>query len=308
MKEIRHYSADEIFSFGIKKTISALKNSDVNNDEPIPREHIPLNPGEDFLLMPAISPTGIGIKLVTVMSQNPTIDLPLVHGFYLYCDKKTGVPKATFDGSALTTLRTPAASAVATEILAKEKVKNLGIFGTGVQARSHIEAMLSVRPEIEQIFISGRTLESAEKFINSLNIKDLKINISPPKETAACDLVCSCTSSKTPVIPTESVKPGAHLNLIGSFSDEQKEADSKLIQNAEIFVDHRTAAEEEAGELISAEIEESWSFDQIIGDFSQLIQKKVGRSSAEAITLFKSVGLASWDLIVAETIYKETNS
>ena len=71
---------------------------------------------------------------------------------------------------------------------------------------------------------------------------------------------------------------------------------------------HRTAAKEEAGELISAEIEESWSFDQIIGDFSQLIQKKVGRSSAEAITLFKSVGLASWDLIVAETIYKETNS
>ena len=308
MKEIRHYAAHEIFSFGVKNTISALKNGAANNDKPIPREHIPLDPGEDFLLMPAVSSTGIGIKLVTVMSKNPNIDLPLVHGFYLYCDKKTGVPKATFDGSALTTLRTPAASAVATEILAKEKVRNLGIFGTGVQARSHIEAMLSVRPEIEQIFISGRTLESAEKFINSLNIKDLKINISPPKETAACDLVCSCTSSKTPVIPTESVKPGAHLNLIGSFSDEQKEADSKLIQNAEIFVDHRTAAKEEAGELISAEIEESWSFDQIIGDFSQLIQKKVGRSSAEAITLFKSVGLASWDLIVAETIYKETNS
>ena len=307
MKEIRHYSADEIFSFGIKNTISALKNSGVNNDEPIPREHIPLNPGEDFLLMPAISPTGIGIKLVTVMSQNPTIDLPLVHGFYLYCDKKTGVPKATFDGSALTTLRTPAASAVATEILAKEKVKNLGIFGTGVQARGHIEAMLAVRPEIEQIYISGRTRKSTEKFLDSLDLKDQKINISAPEETAACDLICSCTSSTTPVIPTGSVKSGAHLNLIGSFSDEQKEADSKLIQNAEIFVDHRTAAKKEAGELISAEIEGIWSFDQIIGDFSQLVQKKASRSSSEAITLFKSVGLASWDLIVAETIYRETN-
>lgn len=307
MKEIRHYSAHEIFSFGVKNTISALKNGAANNDKPIPREHIPLDPGEDFLLMPAVSSTGIGIKLVTVMSKNPNIDLPLVHGFYLYCDKKTGVPKATFDGSALTTLRTPAASAVATEILAKEKVKNLGIFGTGVQARGHIEAMLAVRPEIEQIYISGRTRKSAEKFLDSLDLKDQKINISAPEETAACDLICSCTSSTTPVIPTGSVKSGAHLNLIGSFSDEQKEADSKLIQNAEIFVDHRTAAEEEAGELISAEIEESWSFDQIIGDFSQLVQKKASRSSSEAITLFKSVGLASWDLIVAETIYRETN-
>ena len=307
MKEIRHYSAHEIFSFGVKNTISALKNGAANNDKPIPREHIPLDPGEDFLLMPAVSSTGIGIKLVTVMSKNPNIDLPLVHGFYLYCDKKTGVPKATFDGSALTTLRTPAASAVATEILAKEKVKNLGIFGTGVQARGHIEAMLAVRPEIEQIYISGRTPKSAEKFLDSLDLKDQKINISAPEETAACDLICSCTSSTTPVIPTGSVKSGAHLNLIGSFSDKQKEADSKLIQNAEIFVDHRTAAKKEAGELISAEIEGIWSFDQIIGDFSQLVQKKASRSSSEAITLFKSVGLASWDLIVAETIYRETN-
>ncbi len=307
MKEIRHYSAHEIFSFGVKNTISALKNGAANNDKPIPREHIPLDPGEDFLLMPAVSSTGIGIKLVTVMSKNPNIDLPLVHGFYLYCDKKTGVPKATFDGSALTTLRTPAASAVATEILAKEKVKNLGIFGTGVQARGHIEAMLAVRPEIEQIYISGRTRKSAEKFLDSLDLKDQKINISAPEETAACDLICSCTSSTTPVIPTGSVKSGAHLNLIGSFSDKQKEADSKLIQNAEIFVDHRTAAKKEAGELISAEIEGIWSFDQIIGDFSQLVQKKASRSSSEAITLFKSVGLASWDLIVAETIYRETN-
>ena len=307
MKEIRHYSAHEIFSFGVKNTISALKNGAANNDKPIPREHIPLDPGEDFLLMPAVSSTGIGIKLVTVMSKNPNIDLPLVHGFYLYCDKKTGVPKATFDGSALTTIRTPAASAVATEILAKEKVKNLGIFGTGVQARGHIEAMLAVRPEIEQIYISGRTRKSAEKFLDSLDLKDQKINISAPEETAACDLICSCTSSTTPVIPTGSVKSGAHLNLIGSFSDEQKEADSKLIQNAEIFVDHRTAAKKEAGELISAEIEGIWSFDQIIGDFSQLVQKKASRSSSEAITLFKSVGIASWDLIVAATIYRETN-
>ena len=125
---------------------------------------------------------------------------------------------------------------------------------------------------------------------------------------AACEITSSDFVAAviiTPSTPIESVI--LSINLIGSFSDEQKEADSKLIQNAEIFVDHRTAAKKEAGELISAEIEGIWSFDQIIGDFSQLVQKKASRSSSEAITLFKSVGLASWDLIVAETIYRETN-
>ena len=307
MREIPHYSASDIFSIGMEKTISALKTSVAISSQPIPREHIPLDQGEDFLLMPAISSTGIGIKLVTVMTQNPTIGLPLVHGFYLYCDKKTGVPKATFDGSALTTLRTPAASAVATEILSTETTQSLGIFGTGVQARGHIEAMLTVRPNIEQIVISGRTRESTETFIKSLKIKNQKINTGSPEDTAACDLICSCTSAQKPVIPTNSIKPGVHLNLIGSFSDKQKEADSKLIQNAEIFVDHRTAAKEEAGELIAAELEENWSFENIVGDFSQLIQGEVTRSSLEAITLFKSVGLATWDLIVAEMIYNETN-
>ena len=94
-------------------------------------------------------------------------------------------------------------------------------------------------PKINNSYCCTSSNESTEKFIDSLTIKDQKINVGSPEETAACDLVCSCTSSKEPVIPTKSVKPGAHLNLIGSFSDAQKEADSELIQNAEIFVDHR---------------------------------------------------------------------
>ena len=168
MKEIPHFSANDIFAFGIGKTISALKNFPTTNNPPIPREHIPLDKGEDFLLMPAVSPTGLGIKLVTVMDKNPNLGLPLVHGFYLYLDRVTGIPKATFDGSALTTLRTPAASAVATEILSLENVETLGVFGTGVQARSHIEAMLFVRPGINKILVCGRSLESAKKFIHEL--------------------------------------------------------------------------------------------------------------------------------------------
>tara|TARA_Y100001960_G_scaffold306392_1_gene361507 strand:- start:61 stop:984 length:924 start_codon:yes stop_codon:yes gene_type:complete len=307
MKKIPHFSADEIFAFGMQKTISALKTITRTDNSPIPREHIPLGEGEDFLLMPAVSSTGLGIKLVTVMAENPNLGLPLVHGFYLYCDKKTGVPKATFDGSALTTLRTPAASAVATEILASKNVETLGIFGTGVQARGHIEAMLSVRPSIKKILICGRSPDSSNEFIETLGIKGYEIYTGSPEETASCNLICACTSSKTAVIPTESVKPGTHLNLIGSFSEAQKEADIGLIKTAEIYVDHKKAAKEEAGELINAERESTWSFENIKGDFLDLISGNVIRTDPKAITLFKSVGLAIWDLIVAEMIFSDSN-
>ena len=102
-------------------------------------------------------------------------------------------------------------------------------------------------------------------------------------------------------------QPGAHLNLIGSFSEAQKEADTKLIENAKIYVDHRTAAKEEAGELINAELESTWSFDDIQGDFLELVVGETKRNDPETITLFKSVGLAVWDLMVADMIYNETN-
>ena len=302
MSDLPHFDADAIYSIGMAKAIKILESGSIEPIEPIPRSHVPLGKGNDFLMMPAISPKGIGVKLVTVFPENPKRNFPLIHGHYLYCDRETGRPLATLDGSALTTLRTPAASAVATNVLARSNVRTLGIFGAGVQARGHVEAMLLVRPEINEIVIRSQSVDSSRRFIDSLNVENRKIRIGQPEDVAVCDVICSCTTSNEPVIPTESIHSGSHLNLVGSYSTARREADSQLLNLVEIFVDHRDAAMKEAGELILANNEGSWSFDQIIGDFSDLVNGRTGRTNDEQITLFKSVGLATWDLLVADSI------
>jgi len=273
-----------------------------------PRAHVPLGPGDDFLMMPAVSSAGIGVKVVNVVSSNPARGLPLIHGFYLYCDRETGVPKATLDGSALTTLRTPAASALAADVLARPDVTSLGIFGTGVQARGHLEAMLVVRPNVDRIVACGRTPESAAAFMADPAVVDLaggrRLEAGTPGQTAACDLVCGCTTSTEPVVPTDAVRPGAHVGLVGSYSTARREVFPELLQRASVFVDDRGAAADEAGDLILAVEADEWSFDAVVGDLAGLCLGTVGRSSDDEVTLFKSVGLAVWDLMVAGTVVR----
>ena len=155
-----HFDAEAIRSVvDLSTCIEALREGSRELGELHPRSQVSLGEGDDFLLMPAVSPAGIGVKVVSVVSGNRDHDLPLIHGFYLYCDRETGVPTATLDGSALTTLRTPAASALAADVLARPDATTLGIFGTGVQARGHVAAMLTVRPTVERIVVSGRTVD-----------------------------------------------------------------------------------------------------------------------------------------------------
>ncbi|MEO2171680.1 MAG: ornithine cyclodeaminase family protein, partial [Acidimicrobiales bacterium] len=265
-------------------------------------------PTDDFLMMPAVSPAGIGVKIVNVVSGNRERGLPLIHGFYLYCDRETGIPTATLDGSALTTLRTPAASALAADLLARPDAATLGVFGTGVQARGHLEAMLVVRPGLDRIVVSGRTPESSVDFVTDPKVVGLAggraLVAAGSEETAGCDIVCGCTSSTTPVIPTHAVRPGAHVGLVGSYSMARREVDADLVNLASVFVDDRHAAAAEAGDLMAPAEDGEWSFDAVVGDLAELCSGRVGRTSDDEITLFKSVGLAAWDLIVASAVVK----
>jgi ornithine cyclodeaminase len=269
---------------------------------------VSLGPTDDFLMMPAVSPAGIGVKIVNVVSGNRERSLPLIHGFYLYCDRETGVPTATLDGSALTTLRTPAASALAADLLARPDAATLGVFGTGVQARGHLEAMLVVRPGLDRIVVSGRTPESSVDFVTDPKVVGLAggraLVAAGSEETAGCDIVCGCTSSTTPVIPTHAVRPGAHVGLVGSYSMARREVDADLVNLASVFVDDRHAAAAEAGDLMVPAEDGEWSFDAVVGDLAELCSGRVGRTSDDEITLFKSVGLAAWDLIVASAVVK----
>ena len=266
-----------------------------------PQRGVSLGPSDDLLMMPAVAPAGIGIKIVTVVSGNPARGLPLIHGHYLFCDRETGVPLATLDGSALTALRTPAASALATDVLARPDVRTLGIFGTGVQARGHVEAVLAVRPGIESIAVCGRTPESGEAFAAGVEAGRRTVVAATATEAAACDVVCGCTSAAEPVVPTVAVRPGTHVNLVGSYSTARREVDDDLVAAASVFVDDREAAAEESGELIHAAAG-SWSFDEIVGDLAELVTGRAGRRNDDEVTLFKSVGLAVEDVVVAAAV------
>jgi len=307
MNGLTHFDAEAIRSVVDMPTcIEALRTGSRELGDLHPRAHVVLGPGDDFLMMPAVSPTGIGVKVVNVISGNRDRGLPLIHGFYLYCDRMTGAPKATLDGSALTTLRTPAASALAADFLARPDATSLGVFGTGVQARGHIEAMLVVRPEIERIVVSGRTPESSAAFVADPSVADLAgsrtLMVGTPEETASTAVVCGCTSSTDPVVPTTAIQPGTHVGLVGSYSTARREVSPDLLARATVFVDDRKAAADEAGELILAAQSGEWSFEAVAGDLNELCLGTVGRMSDDEITLFKSVGLAVWDLIVADNV------
>ena len=305
MTGLPHHDAEAIRAVvDMSACIEALRAGSVELGDLHPRTQVPLGLTDDFLMMPAVSPAGIGVKIVNVVSGNRERGLPLIHGFYLYCDRETGVPTATLDGSALTTLRTPAASALAADLLARPDATTLGVFGTGVQARVHVEAMLVVRPGITRILVTGRSEGSAESFVTSLDVGGRPAVAADPLETAGCDIVCGCTSSTTPVIPTDAVRPGSHVGLVGSYSMARREVDADLVNLASVFVDDRHAAATEAGDLMVPAEEGEWSFDAVVGDLSELCVGKVGRTADDEVTLFKSVGLAAWDLIVAAAVVR----
>ncbi len=302
MTALPHFDAEAIVAaVPMADAVEVLRAAFRDLGDLHPRRQVSLGPADDLLMMPAVAPTGIGVKIVTVVSDNPSRGLPLIHGHYLFCDRETGVPLATLDGSALTALRTPAASALATDVLARPDVRTLGIFGTGVQAAGHVEAVLAVRPGIEAVVVCGRTPEQGEAFAVSVDAGDRTVAAATADEVAACDVVCGCTSSTEPVVPTAAVRPGTHVNLVGSYSTARREVDDDLVAAATVFVDEREAAAEEAGELIHAAAGD-WSFDRIAGDLAELATGQVGRTADDEITLFKSVGLAVEDVVVAAAV------
>ena len=161
--------------------------------------------------------------------------------------------------------------------------------------------MLAVRPGIEAVVVCGRTPEQGEAFAVSVDAGDRTVAAATADEVAACDVVCGCTSSTEPVVPTAAVRPGTHVNLVGSYSTARREVDDDLVAAATVFVDEREAAAEEAGELIHAAAGD-WSFDRIAGDLAELATGQVGRTADDEITLFKSVGLAVEDVVVAAAV------
>jgi ornithine cyclodeaminase/alanine dehydrogenase-like protein (mu-crystallin family) len=255
-------------------------------------------PAGTLLLMPAAGAEGVGVKLVTLTPSNPERGLPLIHALYALFDAQTQAPLAILDGAALTALRTGAVSGLATRYLARPEASHLVVFGAGVQARAHVEAMRAVRP-LERAVVVSRTRERAEALAAELRASGLAAEIGAPEAVAEADLVCTCTTSPTPVFDGRLLPPGAHVNAVGAYTPQTRELDEATILRARVVVETREAALAEAGDLLIPMREGKIGPEHVVADLAEVVRGAAVRRSAEDVTVFESVGVAFEDLVVA---------
>jgi ornithine cyclodeaminase/alanine dehydrogenase-like protein (mu-crystallin family) len=251
-------------------------------------------PGGFFGMMPALTPEGLGIKIVTFYATNAERSLATHMATIFLVDPETGTPLAVMDGTLITEMRTAAVSAVATKLLAAPEAKVLAILGSGVQARSHIEALRLVR-SFEQIRVWSRTPAHAERFAEEIGGKAI------PDEAAVrdADVVVTVTNSKTPVLKGSWLKSGCHVNAVGACRPDWRELDDKAMANV-VFVDSRQGAMKESGDVIL-------SGAKIYADIGEVLAGKVPSRATET-TVFKSLGLAVEDIAAALLVYRSATA
>jgi alanine dehydrogenase len=255
------------------------------------RTMLPVAEHEGFLgLMPAYTGAALGTKLVAFYPHNT--DVPTHHATILLFKPETGEPLATMDGRLITEVRTAAVSAVATEYLARPDASVLALIGSGVQARSHLEALRLVRDFREVRVWSPRRAAAFAKE------HGVRAATSAEEAVWGADVVVTATTSPTPVLSGEWLAPGVHINAVGAPRPDWRELDDEVLRRARVYVDSREAAMKESGDVIAAE--------EIFAEIGQVAAgTKPGRRSAEEVTLFKSLGLAVEDVATAELVYRK---
>lgn len=275
------------------------------------RSHIDVRDVGTTLVMPAYLPQqdALAVKVVSVFPQNEVKHLPVIHALVLVIDTKTGRPRAILEGGSLTAIRTGAASGAATDVLAREDAATVAIIGSGVQARTQLEAVCTVR-SIRQASVFSLNRQEAENFAEELAGKGpipRTINVADHVESAiaGADIICTATTSSTPVFDGELVQAGTHINGVGSFTPHMQELDLATVQRSLVVVDSREAVWEEAGDLIiplqNGDIEK----EHVTAELGEIIAgKHPGRTRTDQITFFKSVGVAVQDAAAANIVLR----
>lgn len=248
----------------------------------------------------------IGVKIVTVSPDNNAVAKPAVMGLYLLLDGKTGEPQALIDGQRLTQWRTASASALAASYLAREDASKLVIVGAGALCPFLAKAHSAVRP-IEEIRIWNRSSANAEKAADALRKDGFNAAAVSDLDAALgwADTVSSATISTEPLISGEKLRPGTHVDLVGGFTPGMREADDAAITRARVYVDTRAGATKEAGDIVQPLQSGVLKPEDIVADLHELARgEKLGRQSADEITLFKSVGAALEDLAAGIAVYE----
>ena len=265
------------------------------------------------LVMPARvdgEPGSLAVKVVSVFDRNPDIGLARVQAAVTVLEPSTGRPLALLEGAMLTAIRTAAASGAATDLLAAPDVGRLAVLGAGVQARSHIEAMCAVRP-ISSIRIFGPTPANVDALIDDLSGQvagdpEMSRAGTAVEAVRGADILCTTTTSATPVFDDADVKPGAHINAVGSYTPLAREVSGATVARSWVVVDERTAAWTEAGDLILARADGLIDSAHVRAELGDLVlDPELRPPDPDQPTLFKSVGIAVQDAAAAAAVLEE---
>jgi alanine dehydrogenase len=250
----------------------------------------------------------LGMKVVTYFPDNPKQNLPAILATIMLFSAETGKMIAAMDGGYITAIRTACASALATKVLANPDTPVLGILGAGVQARAHILALTRVRQlsRIKLYSPSGKSALTLKAELEKPCGVPIEVVGSPQDAVRDSDLLVTVTTAKEPIVRPEWLKPGAHINAVGSHRPDLREIDGATLKGAKVVVDSRAAVMAECGDILLALKEKSISETDIHGEIGEVLAgSKTGRSSAGEITLYKSVGIAIQDVATAQLVYRK---
>jgi ornithine cyclodeaminase len=256
-----------------------------------------------FGTMPVLArnPPALGAKLVTIFGSNVAKGLPSHLASILLLDPETGALRALLDGRYITEARTAAVSAVSSRLLARPGTKSLAIIGSGVQARSHLEALSKVHT-FSQVAVWSPNKANRDRFADEAGTATVRAVDHAGEAVVGADVIVLVTSSPTPVLESGWVKPGAHVIGVGACRPNQREIDPALTARARVFVDSRAAALVESGDIVMGIQEGRFGRDHIVAEIGEL--SGTGRTSDKEITIFKSLGLAVEDVAAADLAYR----
>ena len=274
------------------------------------RSIIPLSEGRLFGIMPGAmgAHAPFGAKLISVFYENFARGVQSHQGLVILFDPETGAPVCAAHAGEITAIRTAAASAVATDVLARKNARRLALLGYGEQAQTHARAIRKVR-ELESIVVWGRSPERAHAFAQRMRA-ELGVLVSPAaavrEAVAEADIICTVTSAPEPILQGAWVRPGTHLNLVGSSHAGPSEVDSDLVVRSRFIADSREGVLHQGAEFLRAKAAGLVGDEHIVAEIGQVLAGEIeGRRSAEEITVYKSLGHVVQDLASAWALYSQ---
>jgi len=272
------------------------------------RTRLPIPDSEALsLFMPAFvnsqEERALAIKVVSLFPGNPPRGLAYIQAAVLVFDPDTGRAIALLEGSSLTAIRTGAAGGAAIDLLARKDSKIVAVFGAGAQGRTQLEAACTAR-HIETAYIVDGNVDKAQAFASEMKnktIQDIRVAKSSKEAVENADILCTATTSTKPVFNDSDIKAGTHISAVGSYTPDMQEVPAETLMRAKIFLDSRSAALEEAGDLIQPIRAGLFDESHICGELGEIVSGRLdGRQSQEEITYFKSVGIAVQDAMAAQ--------